>query len=46
MARKTESLIRLSPEAKKMLVDLSTSLGLSQSETVEKLIKDEAKCKI
>lgn len=39
--RKTENLIRLTPEAKQILVDLSTQYGLSLSNTVEKLLLEK-----
>jgi hypothetical protein len=38
MARKTETLIRLTPEDKEQLVKLSLKFNLSLSETVSKLI--------
>ncbi|MBW4633583.1 MAG: hypothetical protein KME30_17290 [Iphinoe sp. HA4291-MV1] len=43
MARKTENLIRLSPQAKEDLRHLASVFGLSLSETVEKLIIEKAK---
>lgn len=42
MARKTETLIRLTPDTKKSLELLAVSTGLSQSQMVEELIKKEA----
>jgi hypothetical protein len=46
MARKTESLIRLSVEAKDMLKTLAVLLNLSQSQVVETLIIQAAKANI
>lgn len=42
MARKTETLIRLTAETKKKLETLATERVLSQSQMVEELIKQEA----